>query len=87
MIYYDFHIHSCLSPCADDDMTPHNIAGMGLSKLPEGADVIIGVLFALSIVGAVVGYRLTCKASEDIPKLEEMQEETVTVLEEANTEV
>ncbi len=26
--YYDFHIHSCLSPCADNDMTPHNIAGM-----------------------------------------------------------
>ncbi len=26
--YYDLHIHSCLSPCADDDMTPHNIAGM-----------------------------------------------------------
>ncbi len=26
--YYDFHIHSCLSPCADDDMTPNNIAGI-----------------------------------------------------------
>ena len=26
--YYDFHIHSCLSPCADNDMTPNNIAGM-----------------------------------------------------------
>ena len=25
--YYDFHIHSCLSPCGDDDMTPANIAG------------------------------------------------------------
>ncbi len=25
---YDFHIHSCLSPCADNDMTPSNIAGM-----------------------------------------------------------
>ncbi|HAD20187.1 MAG TPA: phosphoesterase [Lachnospiraceae bacterium] len=25
---YDLHIHSCLSPCADDDMTPENIAGM-----------------------------------------------------------
>lgn len=27
--YYDLHIHSCLSPCADDDMTPDSIAGMG----------------------------------------------------------
>ena len=26
--YYDFHVHSCLSPCADDDNTPNNIAGM-----------------------------------------------------------
>ena len=25
--YYDLHIHSCLSPCADNDMTPANIAG------------------------------------------------------------
>lgn len=25
--YYDLHIHSCLSPCADEDMTPFNIAG------------------------------------------------------------
>ncbi len=25
---YDFHIHSCLSPCGDSDMTPGNIAGM-----------------------------------------------------------
>ena len=26
--YYDLHIHSCLSPCADDSMTPASIAGM-----------------------------------------------------------
>ena len=26
--YYDLHLHSCLSPCADDDMTPANNAGM-----------------------------------------------------------
>ena len=25
---YDLHIHSCLSPCGDMDMTPNNIAGM-----------------------------------------------------------
>lgn len=27
--YYDLHIHSCLSPCADNDSTPYNIAGTG----------------------------------------------------------
>ena len=30
-VYYcDLHIHSCLSPCGDDDMTPGNIVGMSL---------------------------------------------------------
>lgn len=28
--FYDLHIHSCLSPCAGDDMTPANIAGMAV---------------------------------------------------------
>ena len=28
--FCDLHIHSCLSPCADDDMTPANIAGMAM---------------------------------------------------------
>lgn len=31
--YYDLHIHSCLSPCADNDNTPNNIAGM--AKISE----------------------------------------------------
>lgn len=26
--HYDLHLHSCLSPCGDRDMTPNNIAGM-----------------------------------------------------------
>lgn len=25
---YDFHIHSCLSPCGDNDMTPSNLVNM-----------------------------------------------------------
>ena len=25
---YDLHVHSCLSPCGEDDMTPFSIAGM-----------------------------------------------------------
>ena len=29
---YDLHIHSCLSPCGDDDMTPANIVGMAMIK-------------------------------------------------------
>ena len=30
---YDLHIHSCLSPCADDDMTPYNL--VNLARLME----------------------------------------------------
>lgn len=26
--FYDLHLHSCLSPCGDMDMTPNNIVGM-----------------------------------------------------------
>ena len=28
LYHCDLHIHSCLSPCGDDDMTPGNIVGM-----------------------------------------------------------
>lgn len=27
-IFYDFHLHSCLSPCGDDEMTPFNLINM-----------------------------------------------------------
>jgi PHP family Zn ribbon phosphoesterase len=27
-LYYDLHLHSCLSPCGDEEMAPGNIAGM-----------------------------------------------------------
>lgn len=29
-LYYDLHIHSCLSPCGDEDMTPNNIVNMAV---------------------------------------------------------
>ncbi len=29
-LYYDLHIHSCLSPCGAEDMTPNNIVNMSL---------------------------------------------------------
>ncbi len=40
--YYDLHVHSCLSPCADNDMTPNNIAGMAVLA---GLNIVVpGVL-------------------------------------------
>ena len=31
-LYYDFHIHTALSPCGDGDMTPNNIVNMSMLK-------------------------------------------------------
>ena len=36
-LFYDLHIHSCLSPCGDDAMTPADLVGMAAVK---GLDVI-----------------------------------------------
>ena len=36
-LFYDFHIHSCLSPCGNEDMTPQNIVNMAVLA---GYDVI-----------------------------------------------
>jgi len=36
-VYYDFHIHSALSPCGNDDMTPNDIVGMAVLN---GLDLI-----------------------------------------------
>lgn len=36
-MYYDFHIHSALSPCANNEMTPNNIINMSIIK---GLDII-----------------------------------------------
>ncbi len=36
-LFYDLHIHSALSPCGDEDMTPNNIVNMAYIK---GLDII-----------------------------------------------
>lgn len=36
-LYYDLHMHSCVSPCGDMDMTPNNIVNMAMLN---GLDVI-----------------------------------------------
>jgi len=56
--YYDFHIHTCLSPCADDDMTPCNIVGM--AKL-VGLDVI-----AITDHNSCLNCRAIMEASKEI---------------------
>ena len=31
-LYYEFHMHSALSPCGDNDMTPNNLINMSIIK-------------------------------------------------------
>ena len=56
---YDLHIHSCLSPCASDDMTPANIAGMahikGLSMISLTDHNTAGNLPAMADAAAEYG--------------------------------
>lgn len=59
MIYYDFHIHSCLSPCGDKDMTPNNIVNMaalsGLNAIAVSDHNSVGNVRAASEVAKEVG--------------------------------
>ncbi|MCK9478791.1 MAG: PHP domain-containing protein [Firmicutes bacterium] len=51
-LYYDLHIHTALSPCASDDMTPQNIVNMASLK---GLDVIaVTDHNSIKNVGAVI---------------------------------
>jgi len=59
MLYYDFHIHSALSPCGDNDMTPNNIVNMaaisGLSVIAISDHNSIKNVKAAMEVGAGCG--------------------------------
>ena len=56
---YDLHIHSALSPCADNDMTPVNIvayaAAMGLEIIAVSDHNAIGNVAAAMEVGEALG--------------------------------
>lgn len=77
MIYYDFHLHSALSPCGDADMTPNNIVGMAQIK---GLDAI-----AISDHNTVGNVRAAMEAGKElgmtvIPGMEVETEEEVHIL-------
>lgn len=62
MIYYDFHIHSALSPCGDKDMTPCNIVNMaaliGLDAVAISDHNSVGNVRAAMRVGEQVGVKV-----------------------------
>ena len=56
-LYYDFHLHSCLSPCGDNEMTPYNLVNMAKVL---GFDVI-----ALTDHNSCKNCRAAVRAGED----------------------
>ena len=77
MIYYDFHIHSCLSPCGDKDMTPNNIVNMaallGLNAIAISDHNAVGNVKSAMEVAKEVGITV-------IPGMEVETEEEVHIL-------
>lgn len=56
---YDFHIHTCLSPCGDELMTPPNIANMAYIK---GLDII-----AITDHNSARNTRAVISAAQNLP--------------------
>lgn len=56
-LYYDFHIHSGLSPCSSEDMSPNNIINMSIIK---GLDAI-----AVTDHNGIANSRVICSLGED----------------------
>lgn len=74
MIYYDFHIHSALSPCSDADMTPNNIVNMaklvGLDAIAVSDHNSIGNVRAVMEAGSRAG--LTVVPGMEVETAEEV---------------
>ncbi len=77
MIYYDFHIHSALSPCGDADMTPNNIVNMaqisGLDMIAISDHNSIKNAKAAELAGKMCGVKV-------IPGMEVETAESVHIL-------
>lgn len=58
-VYYDLHLHSCLSPCGDNDMTPNNLLNMALLKELE--------MIALTDHNSCKNCPALMKAAQDAP--------------------
>ena len=74
-VFYDLHIHSALSPCGDEDMTPNNIVNMSCLL---GLDMI-----ALTDHNTAGNVRAVCKAAEG--KIKVVPGIEVTTAEEVHT--
>lgn len=76
-VNYDFHLHSCLSPCGDGDMTPYNLVNMAKVM---GLDVV-----ALTDHNTCLNCKAALKAGEEaeilvIPGMELCTSEEVHIV-------
>ena len=93
MIYYDFHIHSALSPCGDNDMTPNNIVNMaaiiGLDAIAISDHNSVGNVRSAMKVGEQAGVKVL--AGMEVETAEEIHiltlYKTIEAAEEAAKEV
>lgn len=73
-VYYDLHIHSALSPCGDNEMTPQNIAAMAAVKGLDAIAVsdhnsiknVSAVMAAGGEFGLIVVPAMEVQTSEDV---------------------
>ena len=70
VIIWVFEKFQSLAACIVFHMA-YNLSGMALSLVPEEAEVVVWVLFALGAVGAYFMYKMIVKVTADIPKMEE----------------
>lgn len=73
-VFYDFHIHSALSPCGDDENTPNNIAGMSSVK---GLNAIAlcdhnSILNCAATISACQKYGIVCLPGMEITTAEDI---------------
>ena len=54
-VYYDLHMHSCLSPCGADDMTPNNLVHMAALA---GLEVLLVLGHCLAGASVFAGLRI-----------------------------
>jgi len=76
-VYYDLHIHSALSPCANDDMTPNDIVGMafinGLDLIAvTDHNTIANVVSAVKAAQALPGNGLIVLPGIEVSTVEEV---------------
>lgn len=70
-VYYDLHIHTALSPCAENDMTPCDIVGMAILN---GLDVI-----AITDHNSIANVKAACEAAKAANVRYEMEKELVVI--------